>query len=634
MNMINRGKGHTVVRRIHEQRKLLISLLLFLAVLTVCVFYIHRTTVPLGRDEIGPARDPERWSFTLTDGTALRPLDGRLPLDGENTVVICETVLAEASGNDLPLMVVASKSSDCVFFLDGKMIYSPTGRYQDGTFSNTEFTTASGQFGLPGSIEGKRLTMIVQFQGAENRLSRMPKLTLYPSAIHYYSQYMSPAAGDALSAGVYFTVSLFLAGLFLFGLWKKRSDPGLILLALCALSAAFLRTASYNYGAVSLFDTPTLTWFCTILPQVSISWTLWYRLSGKTRLICLPLIGLATAAVLSLLAVGMVNMDWVKWMNVMTAWVLPGLLFTMLAVSMVDAARGNQRLRSFFGYFVWAIPVIGLAWGFSALTDGSLAQEMRTAFSGLSSSNPTLYYLGNLTCALLLILCFIQAVLDLMDSVARRDAEMQTMMLRERYATENLEIMRQTQEETRRQRHEMRHHLTLLEGMLSRKQEDRASDYVRSLLGEMTSFPSDNYSDHMVINAIAGHYLNAAKSEGVRVETDIRVKAGLPLKDEELCILLTNLLENALEACRAMKQEQDRYIALAVISDGEHIHISCENSVTTLAKPAPDGASPSSKTDEQGHGYGLPAIRRIVDKHDGTMCTDCADGCYTVKITL
>ncbi len=40
----------------------------------------------------------------------------------------------------MPLMVVASKSSDCVFFLDGHMIYSPTRRYQDGAFSNTEFS--------------------------------------------------------------------------------------------------------------------------------------------------------------------------------------------------------------------------------------------------------------------------------------------------------------------------------------------------------------------------------------------------------------------------------------------------------------------------------------------------------------
>ena len=617
-----------------QKGKLLAAVLLFLAVLAVCVLYIRRSTLPLERFEIGPASDPGRWQFTLTDGTLLSPEDGILPVEGSDTVVICETVLTGITESDVPLMVVASKSSDCVFFLDGQMIYSPTGRYQDGAFSDAEFTTASGQFGLPGLDEGQRLTMIVQLQGEENRLSRMPKLTLYPSAINYYSQYTGPVAEDALPAGVYFAAALFLAGLFLIGQWKRNSDPGLILLAFCALSMAFLRTASYSYGAMSLFNTPTITWFTTVLPLPAMSWTLWRRLSKKMRLLALPLIGIVTAAMLALFFIGLDNMDWVNQMHLMTAWVLPGLVLAMLAASIVDAVKGNLQLRRFFVYFAWAIPAVGIAWGFSALTGGKLTQNLQTAFTSIVSSNPMLYYLGIQLCNLLLILCFIQALLELIGSMARQDAEMQAMALRERYAAENLEIMRQSQEETRRQRHEMRHHLTLLTGMLSQKQDDRASDYIQSLLGEMTSLPSDSYSDNMVINAIAGHYLNAAKSEGVRVETDIRVKTGLPLKDEELCIVLTNLLENALEACRDMKQEQERFISLAIFSDSEHLHITCENSTDVSVTPISDGPRPSSKSDSESHGYGLPAIHRIVEKHYGTMTTGCNDECFTVKITL
>ena len=632
--MKNGNKGHALFHRIYEQRKLLIYIFLFLSAFIICILYIHRTTVPLSCYEISPAIDPERWQFTLTDGTVLEPEEGILPVEGENTVVICETTLTEALENELPLMVVASKSSDCVFLLDGQMIYSPTGRYQGGEFSDDEFSTASGQFGLPGAHEGQRLTMIVQLQGGENRLSRMPKLTLYPSAIHYYSQYTGPVAGDALPAGVYFTAALFLAGLFLIGIWKKRSDPGLILLALCAMSMAFMRTASYSYGAMSLFNTPTITWFTTVLPQAVMSWMLWYRLSRKMRLITLPIICVATVAMMALFFIGLDNMDWVQQMHAMTAWVLPGLVLAMLAFSVVDAARGNLWLRRFFRYFVWAIPVIVLCWVVSLLTDGKFAESLKIAVTSLTGANPMLYNIGGLLCTLLLILCFIQAVLELISSMARRDAEMQAMTLRERYAAENLEIMRQSQEETRRQRHEIRHHLTLLESMLSQKQDDRASDYIQSLMGEMEKIPFDSYSDNMVINAIAGHYLNAAKSEGIRVETDIRVKADLPLKDEELCIVLTNLLENALEACRGRNKEQERFISLAVLSDAGHLHITCENSTDNPVAPISGGLFTSSKSDAGSHGYGLPAIHRIVDRHYGKMTADCINGRFTVKITL
>ncbi len=584
--------------------------------------------------EIGPASDPARWIFSLEDGTVIHPEDGALPVSGSNVVVICETELTEPV--EKPLLVVNANSSDCVFLLNGRLVYSASGRYADGTFDSSEYqkAAASGQFRMSLTDSAPRLTMIVQFQGDENRLSKMPKLTLYPEVIHYLSQYTGATAGDALPAGIYFTVALFLMGLFLFGLWKQKSDLGLILLAFCSLAMAFQRTASYGYGVMELFQSPTVTWFCTVLPQAAMSWTLWYRLSKKLRLLSLPIPGLSTAAMLALFAVGLNNLDWVKQMQLMTSWVLPAAVLIMLIIAAIDAAKENAFLRRFFRYFALSIPAVALGWAVSLLTDGKLAQSLKTAIMSLTGANPTLYNICVQLSTLLLILCFIQAVLELISGMARQDAEMQAMALRESYAMENLEIMRQSQEETRRQRHEITHHLTLLEGMLSQKQDERAADYIQSLLTEAVALPSDSYSDNMVLNAIAGYYLNAAKSEGIRVETDIRAKTELPLKDEELCILLTNLLENALEACRAMPPAQDRFISLGVFSDGEHLHITCENSTDVNAVVSTDGTIHTSKSDAKSHGYGLPAMRRIIEKHYGAMHTSCADGRFTVKITL
>ncbi len=627
--MSNRKKENWIRRN----GKLLAGALLLIAVTTVCILYIHRTTVPLDCYEIGPAGDTDRWRFTLTDGTPLQPQDGRLPIDGTDAVVVCETEIS-SDIRDLPLIVVTSKSSDCVFYLDGQLLYSPSGRYRDGGFSADAFSTASGQFGLPVLGDGRRLTMIVQFQGSENRLSRMPKLTLYPSALYYYSQHTSSAAADALPAGMYFTIALFLMGLFLIGLWKHRSDPGLILLAFCALSMAFYRTTSYSYGVMALFETPTITWFCSTLPNAAMGWGLWNRLSKKLRLLTLPIPGLTTSAMLALFAVGLNNMDWVKQMQVMTAWILPAAVLIMLIVAAVDAVKGNAFLRRFFRYFAWSILAVALGYGVSILTDGKLAQSLKTAFTSMTGANASLYYLCSQLCTLLLILCFIQAVLELISGMARRDAELQATALRERYAVENLEIMRQSQEETRRQRHEMRHHLVVLDEFLSQGREERAKDYTKRLLAEITALPTEVYSEHPVINAVAGHYLNAAKADGIRISTDVKAGAALPLEDGELCVLLTNLLENALEACRAMKPEQDRFIALSILSDDEHMHVSCENSTDASLTVAADGTFPSSKPDAQNHGYGLPAIRRIIEKHFGMMNTTCADGRFTVKITI
>ena len=614
---------------------LFIGILSFLAVFAGCMTYIRQAAEPLDSFEISPASDPARWQFTLTDGTALEPKDGRLPIEGEDTVVICETFLAEGM-KETPLLVVNANASDCVFFLDGQPIYMPSGRYGDGGFSADvhEFTGASGQFVLRMTEDRQRLTMIVQFQGEENRLSRMPKLTLYPEILNFLSQYTGVVSTEVLSAGFYFAAALFLAGVYLIGLWKQRSNPDLLFLIICALSMAFSRTAAYSYGVIKLFWVPTIIWFCTVLPQVSISWMLWYHLSPKRRLSALPLLGLVTALLLVIFAVGFKHLSFVQWMGAMSMWILPALLFVTFLIAVVDAAGGNPWFRRFFSYFVGAVPAAGLAWLFSALTGGRLAQSMQNAISGLTASNHSFHFLADQVCIFLLILCFIQAIWELIDGLAKQDARMQVMSLREKYAVDNMEIMRQSQEETRRQRHELRHHMVVLEEMLSQNQEKRARDYIRKMASDISAIPTETYSEHMVINAIAGHYLNMAKSEGIRVETDIRTRGKTPLEDGEISVLLTNLLENALEGSGAAKDNQEKFISLVISSDQEKMLITCENNTDVQIMMASDGTIPSSKPDAKKHGYGIPAMRRIVEKHHGNLSIICEDKHFLVKVIL
>lgn len=612
-----------------------LGVIVFFSVSVFCIFYIRLTVSPLPKYDISPAASPERWRFSLEDGTLLTPENGSLPLTGENTAVICETDITE-DVSEAPMMVVNAVSSDCVFFLDGQLLYSPSGRYGNGRFSSAAYdrSDASGQFVLHPSGKDARLTMIVQLQGNEKRLSRMPRLTLYSDTIYYLSQYTAPVAKDALPAGIYFTLSLIVMGLFFVGFRKGQKDFGLILIALCSLSMAINYTTSYSLNAAAVLHSPTMTWFCVAFPLAAMGWMLWYHLKRKARLCALPILGLGTAATLFLLIAGFDNLSWVRQMNQMTAWFLPAILLFMLLTAAWDAVRRNPWFRRFFRYAAWAVPAVGLAWLFSFLTGGELSAAMQYALTRVTDADHYFLPISTLLCKLLLVLCFIQAVLELIGSLARQNAEMQALALREKYAVENMEIMRQSQEETRRQRHELRHHMLALEEMLSRDQKDRAADYVRSLRESAAALPSGVYADNLVINAIAGHYLNMAKAKGIQVDTDIKTADVLPLKDEDLCVLLTNILENALEACCAAQEKQERYIILKISANREHLALTCENSTDTLSILPKDDVIPSSKPDAQEHGYDIPAIRRIVERYYGLLKLSNHDGCFTVKVSI
>ena len=160
--MENKRKRNKLLAGIKAHIPFILGIFLFLVVLIICVLYIRWSVTPMEKYDLSPGNVPERWRFSLTDGTTLTPEDGRLPLDGENTVAICETEITE-DVSDSPLLVVNAVSSDCVFFLDDQMVYSPSGRYADGQFSSSAYNRsgASGQFVLHSPKETFHLTMIL-----------------------------------------------------------------------------------------------------------------------------------------------------------------------------------------------------------------------------------------------------------------------------------------------------------------------------------------------------------------------------------------------------------------------------------------------------------------------------------------
>ena len=221
-----------------------------------------------------------------------------------------------------------------------------------------------------------------------------------------------------------------------------------------------------------------------------------------------------------------------------------------------------------------------------------------------------------------------------LGQIIRFRGRMNMLEVQKKSAIDNYNVMFRAMEETRSERHEMRHHLILLNEMLTRDQSQRAGEYVRFLLNRVDALPTGNYSDNMVINAIAGHYLNQAKAEGIAVSSDIQATEKTVMPDEDLCVLLTNMIENAYEAAHAMDGGKDRYIHLKFRSSEEHMTVTCENSTGTTPIIGEDMTVVTTKDDAGHHGYGVAAMKRIVEKHGGIFTVTCSDGCFTVKATV
>ena len=618
------------------KRRIILYAVLFLVVLALCVLYIRLTSTPMSSFNISPASNPARWHFSLEDGTVITPINGELPLAGTDAVVLCETRLTEFLSNH-PCFVVTANHTDCVIYINDSLVYAPSGRFVDGRFSAVKYeaSSASGQFIAKKTLEENPvLTMRVQFQGEDRLVKHLPRLTLYFDQIYYRSETVAVTAEAAFPAGMYFALALFLMALFFIGLWKDKQDAGLLLLTFCALSMALTSTTPYTVGVAWTLLWASVSAFCSLLPLVAMGWALWYRLSRRARLLLLPVMGLVNAVLLYYLIAGFGQSNTLNaQINILQIWVIPGSVLLTLIVGAVDAKKGNPWFRRFFRFLALSVPAVILAWVFSTMIRGKLAQTMVTTIQHVVKYHSVFKPCEQL-CILMLIIMFIQAVLDMISGLAQRDAEIKALSLREKYAVENMKLMLEAQESTRRERHEMRHHVAFISEMLSSGQQERAQAYTSSLLDKVNALPSDSYSANPIINAIVGRYLNEARTAGIDVTADIRAGDRVVLREDELCVLLTNLLENALEACMKLPAASERFISFKLRASEEHLTVSCENSSNIHGGIAADAAIHSSKEDSEGHGYGIPAMRHIIEKNGGVFTLSNQDGCFTVKMYI
>jgi len=630
-----RKKAYFRANGVKRRWQVVLYAVLFLGILALSALYFRLTSTPMPSYEISPSGNLERWRFSLKDGTVLEPVDGKLPLTGTDAVVICQTQLTEDLSNH-PCFSVTANYADCAIYLNDNLVYAPSGRFNGGHFdtSGYEAAAASGQFVALLKGDGNVLTMLVQFQGEDNLVKHLPRVTLYYDILYYRSQSMASTAEAAVPAGMFFALALFLAALFFIGAWNDKLDVGLLFLTVCALSMALTSTTSYTVTVAWALLWASVSIFCSLLPLISMSWALWYRLSRRLRMILLPVIGLVTVVLLYYLIAGFGRSNALNsQINILQIWVVPGTVLLTLTVAAVDAAKGNLWFRRFFRYLVWSVPVVALAWGFSALTGGKLAQTMATAVRHMIDYH-SLFKPCEQLCLLLLILMFIQAVLDLISRLAQRDAELRALSMREKYAVENIKLMVETQKSTRQERHEMRHHIALMAEMLSSGQQERAKTYAHSLLDKVDALPSDTYSANPIINAIVGRYLNKAKAAGISVSADILDMEKAFLRDDELCVLLTNMLENALEACLKMPEASTRFLRFRLRASEDHLIIVCENSTDASVTIDPDKNIATSKEEPEHHGFGLQVMRQIVEKYKGEFSIACTEGVFTVKVIL
>ena len=221
----------------------------------------------------------------------------------------------------------------------------------------------------------------------------------------------------------------------------------------------------------------------------------------------------------------------------------------------------------------------------------------------------------------LLLTCYLleTAIKQVSENVTLKDkarmTELQLDLQREQY-----ERFMQNAQAIKSIRHDMRHHLAVMKGFNSFGEGEKLGAYMDELVSSIPAPDERILCENFAVNAVAVHYLGIAESEGVEVEArlDIPAETGrVPAMD--LCIIVGNFLENAVEACRRMKGENEKkFIRVRSRVDGDALSVVVTNSFDGVSLESND-VFLSRKTDGEKprEGVGLSSVNGICKKHEG-----------------
>lgn len=199
------------------------------------------------------------------------------------------------------------------------------------------------------------------------------------------------------------------------------------------------------------------------------------------------------------------------------------------------------------------------------------------------------------------------------------------------YAKKEYRQIQQSVSSIRQLRHDMLHHVRIASGFLAQGQADAAQEYLGHI-GEMVTAPDlGAYCVSRTGNITLSSFAREAAELGVAFHCEADIPEERPEYSADLCMVLANALQNALEACRTAKEHP--YISVAATRSGHSLLLHVENNFDGQLRHDGDGKILSRK-EEPGHGMGLNGIRRTAQKHSGYFKTSIEQDVFHLEVAL
>lgn len=208
--------------------------------------------------------------------------------------------------------------------------------------------------------------------------------------------------------------------------------------------------------------------------------------------------------------------------------------------------------------------------------------------------------------------------------------EQRLLAMQVNQATRDLENLRESQTLTAMHRHDLRHHLRYLETCLLQQDTSTALSYIRKIDQTLSAISLKRFCENETVNLILSSFAHEAEICGVSFQTEVVLPANYPehIDPIDLCIILGNLLDNAMHAAKAA--EDPRFIRVDTRVQNSKVFFQIQNSYggsVVFHQQFPISMNPN-------HGLGTKSVLITVQKNHGLIDYSASHGVFNVRLVL
>ena len=180
-------------------------------------------------------------------------------------------------------------------------------------------------------------------------------------------------------------------------------------------------------------------------------------------------------------------------------------------------------------------------------------------------------------------------------------------------------------------RHDYRNHIQTMKSYAAQNDVEALRRYLDELDTDLKTVDTAIKTGNRMADAILNSKISLARAKHICVIADAHIPVALKVSELDLCAVIGNLFENAIEASLALPEEQ-RFIRIYMDMKNTQLYISVTNATAAKKRQKQNGRFHTTKG--EGHGFGLMRIDNIVERYGGYLSRNSEDGAFTTELLL